>query len=324
MATTSEVQEKYTKIMNIMLNSINQPLDNCVQVLERIDTVMNLKMGPLALPDQAPENAQLLITTLSKADSITKALLRLEQELDAQEIETEVFLTLHGKDVNIHNLPELHRFIDSICGEGDEMSKKAIKKQIISETIVDGNTVQVYRDALTGKIESGIYDPQTGNITTLQDLEKNKEPKELSYDDYYIEDARKTPAKSFSYGDENAYKSLHPKPAPDLSAYRPKKSTMTEPMMRQSITGPISDSAVVSIETLRSSNPEINSSGEAPGSEEELDINMKPEDVVIPKWTKGPPTTSDEIEEYKNFMVMKYEAEQKQNALILARRKAGL
>lgn len=44
-------------------------------------------------------------------------------------------------------------------------------------------------------------------------------------------------------------------------------------------------------------------------------------EIVIPKWTKGPPTTNEEIEEYKKFMVAKYEAEARQNAEILRQKK---
>jgi len=41
----------------------------------------------------------------------------------------------------------------------------------------------------------------------------------------------------------------------------------------------------------------------------------------MPKWTKGPPSTPEEVEEYKQFMIAKYEAEQLQNAEILRQMK---
>jgi len=46
-----------------------------------------------------------------------------------------------------------------------------------------------------------------------------------------------------------------------------------------------------------------------------------PIDIVIPKWTKGPPSTDEEITEYKKFMIAKYEAEAKYNAEVLRRKK---
>jgi len=47
----------------------------------------------------------------------------------------------------------------------------------------------------------------------------------------------------------------------------------------------------------------------------------EPIDVEIPKWTKGLPSTPDEITEYKQFMIAKYDAEQRYNAELLRRRK---
>jgi hypothetical protein len=41
----------------------------------------------------------------------------------------------------------------------------------------------------------------------------------------------------------------------------------------------------------------------------------------VPKWTKGPPCSSEEIDEYK---AAKYEAEQKVNAEFLRRKKLGI
>jgi hypothetical protein len=54
--------------------------------------------------------------------------------------------------------------------------------------------------------------------------------------------------------------------------------------------------------------------------------NVSTDDLIkkIPKWTKGPPCSNEEIDEYKAFMVAKYEAEQKINAEILRRKKLGI
>ena len=42
---------------------------------------------------------------------------------------------------------------------------------------------------------------------------------------------------------------------------------------------------------------------------------------MLPKWSKGPPSTKEEIEEYKKFMKARYEAEAAYNAELLRKKK---
>ncbi len=124
----------------------------------------------------------------------------------------------------------------------------------------------------------------------------------------------KVEASGFSFTDTAVAK-----PTPDLrgfiSANRPQTQQTRAPSLNDCLNKAPTSSAPAPASNATGGGS--NSSSSNASAEPEVKI----EEIVVPKWTKGPPSTPQEIDEYKQFMVAKYEAEQKINAEILRQRK---
>jgi hypothetical protein len=140
--------------------------------------------------------------------------------------------------------------------------------------------------------------------------------KHISYADFMIDDPRqKDGTRGYTISDSA------PKPPPDLSGYvAPKPAALSPAVTRPpaATTTPIPSALAPTQTPSPTPAPYAND----PWSDIE---NADIDDLMknMPKWTKGPPGSSEEIDEYKKFMVVKYEAEQKLNAEILRRKKLG-
>jgi len=120
----------------------------------------------------------------------------------------------------------------------------------------------------------------------------------INYDDFSIYDPKRHMGGGFSYGAPSD--TLRPSPVKDTPA---------------AIAIPVVKPAPAAAKPAPLPQPAAKPAPATPKDD------GAPVEIVIPKWTKGPPTTNEEIEEYKKFMVAKYEAEAKQNAEILRQRK---
>lgn len=167
--------------------------------------------------------------------------------------------------------------------------------------------------------------PSSAVSTSSRVAEKSQTSRSINYDDFQIDDPRKRDGPvGYSVTD-----SLPPKPAPDLSGYivqRPAGRSMSSATPPSAVSpGPAANPAPTPVPApapAAATAPAASSGGDPWANIEAADLDDLQK--KMPKWTKGPPCTSEEIDEYKAFMVTKYEAEQKLNAEILRRKKLGL
>lgn len=302
------VQEKYNQIMTITLQKLETPLRNSEAVLDRIAALLEVNLPQKKKPPATAAQAQQIMIRLTQAENLSNALLFLEGALQQLNYEPPIPLWSPAQNLPDPGVTQTIRSRADLDALLDAISLSGVGAPGQAAGMLYGQPAAVPAPAAA-----------VGPPAAAAAGRPAQAARPVTYSDFEIDDPRKRDGPTgFSISDST------PKPAPDLSGYiinRPTTTTSTS----TTPTTPGSPQAVSPTPAAALAPPPAAAAPKPSGDPDSLE-NVSTDDLMkrVPKWTKGPPCSSEEIDEYKAFMVAKYEAEQKVNAEILRRKKLGI
>lgn len=303
------MQEKYNQIMTITLQKLETPLRNSEAVLDRIAALLEVNLPQKKKPPATAAQAQQIMIRLTQAENLSNALLFLEGALQQLNYEPPIPLWSPAQNLpdpgvtqTIRSRADLDALLDAISLSGVGAPGQAagmLYGQPAVAPVVPAPAAAAPPAAVAGR--------------------PTQAARPVTYSDFEIDDPRKRDGPTgFSISDST------PKPAPDLSGYIIKRPTTTTTTTTTTTPAPQAVSPTPVVPAALAPSPAA--AAPKPSGDPDSLENVSTDDLMkrVPKWTKGPPCSSEEIDEYKAFMVAKYEAEQKVNAEILRRKKLGI
>jgi hypothetical protein len=337
------IQEKYNKIMAITLQKLEAPLDGSEEVLQRIAALLGVNLPPKKKPPISAPQAQPIINRITQAENISNAILFLDGVLQEQRLPVLVPMNVPDPSMtcNVRSRADLEALLDSISWGGGTATPVSVTQPKAGHELMNRSQPTV------STAQSGIKSSSIGLESSTPSAVKAKD---LNYKDYAIAEMHqpKIPATGgYSYGEvasnssknslnsTNVYLNATPPlnsaaslmSSPSSSAAgktgtigrQAAAAISTSPSTTAAKAGTIGRQAAAAISTSKATTPAANPAAATAAGDVDED---GPIDIEIPKWTKGPPATPEEVDEYKKFMIAKYEAEQKRDAEILRRMKA--
>ncbi|KAL6045939.1 hypothetical protein QOT17_022499 [Balamuthia mandrillaris] len=298
METNQQIQDKYNRIINIMLEKVGEPLAACQEVIQRICALLEIDPPTERVQDSEDAKSSLIFNTLSKAQTVAEALVYIDMSTYKLDDAAFKMAAVELGEGSLLGAQQLESLVDAIAVPEDMpgLEKLSIGTKYNQHNKTRGRDGKEYTGISPSRPEHEEYNSK------------------VSYDDYTIEKHTGDYNRAYSLGEKST------KPAPMFNLTPPittaTASTATATGASSSRPAPPASSTTTPPKTAAPVAASTAAAGSSSGG------HYVAKKIEIPKWTKGPPSTPEEIAEYKAFMIAKYEAEQLLNAEILKERRS--